>query len=170
MNFRMTLGGSSEEHERRYSEGYNKGYTEAMEEMRRGRRRARSEYMPWDDREPYGGIHWPVEMRRIGFGEPDEPRMHHGKGGMTRSQEQMGRSVMDELDPHMEGLLESAMGVLDEPPSTWKAYTQRSDYLGIAKMEGKELLNALEAHKPVKDIRKELTHTLAALLQLAMQQ
>lgn len=154
-------------------------------EDRRGRRSRGewgTEHMPMDD------VHWPLEQRQIGFvpdvedrrgrrgrGEYDEntemlmQMMHELKAG----QEQLKRGMTataKKLDPHMEALLETATDVLENPPSTWESHMKRQDYLGIAKMEGKELLSALEAHKPVKEIRKELSHTLAALLMLAAKQ
>lgn len=192
MNLRMTLGGEHKEHHQ-YTEGYNAGFNMAMDEMRRRTRsyspheewenrrgRPRGTYeehdMPRDDvRWPIGFAHeYPVEDRRgrRSRGEDDSrvdmlmDMMHdlkteheHLKRGMASS--------MKKLDPHMTALLETATSVMENPPSTWDAYMKREDYLGIAKMEGKELLTALEAHKPVKDIRKELSHTLAALMMLA---
>lgn len=163
----------------------------AYDEVEDRRRRSRGEYdeshMPMDD------VHWPLENRRIGFGTHGDDDIESRRGRRSRStyemnddmnmlmdmvhdlkkgQEHLKHGMVDsmkKLDPRMASLLETATGVLENPPSTWGAYMKRGDFLGIAKMEGKELLSALEAHKPIKDIRKELSHTLAALMQLASQ-
>lgn len=175
MGLRMTMGGRREEEHPQYTEGYNAGYTHALDEMRRRRTRA-EQHMPYDD------VHWPVEeTRRMGYiddrrgrrsrAEHDDEMlamMHELKEGYEDLKR--GMASAKKLDPHMEALLETATGVLESPPSTWEPYVKKRDYLGIAKMEGKELLAALEAHKPVKDIRKELSHTLAALMQLTIKQ
>lgn len=150
-------------------------------EDRRGRR-ARSEHehhMPMDD------VHWPIESRQIGFiSEPHERHMrmpghepyhdpmhmlmnmmHDLKEGQEHIKHGMA-SATKKLDPRLEGVLESALQVMENPPSTWEQYKHLQDYRGIVKMEGKELLAALEAGKPIQDIRKELTHTIAALFQM----
>lgn len=142
-------------------------------EMRRGRR-ARS---AWDDSESRMD-----EMRRRSMrGDDDMTDRHMGydtsehmpmeaRGGMSglkQGTQQLGKAVP--LDPSMESVLEAATKVLDTPPATWVAYLHKKDYLGIAKMEGKELMQALEAKKPAKEIRKELIHTMAALMQLAVE-
>lgn len=67
------------------------------------------------------------------------------------------------------GVFEAAVDVIKSPPPTWPDYLKKSDYPGIVKMETGELLAALEEKKPLKDVRKELTHTVAALLQLCAQ-
>lgn len=170
-----------------------RGFAEPLhDDVESRRRRSRAEYdghhMPTD------GIRWTTENRQIGFmphHEHDEVEDRRGRRGraeydesvhpmdalmdmvsdLKKGQEHIKQgmaSSMKKLDPRMEGLLETATTVLDNPPSTWQAYMKREDYLGIAKMEGKELIAALEAHKPIKDIRKELSHTLAALMQLVM--
>lgn len=121
-------------------------------EMRRGRR-TRSEYEPESN-------------RQIGYDtfHTDATEMRGGMKGLKDGTHEMGKSVP--LDPSMESVLESADALLKSPPPTWVAYLHKKDYLGIAKMEGKELMRALEAKKPAKEIRKELVHTMAALLQL----
>lgn len=193
MSIRMTLGGGGEKRHDYYTEGYNTGYTSAMDEMRRrlrsqfdtedrGRTRAEYEHLA-----PSGNVYLPVEARQIGFAE-NSPRhsAHHVpppdtyahdsmemlmdmvreiKQGQDYIKQGMGASSK-KLDPRLEGVMESAVQILDNPPSTWAQYQHRKDYVGIAKMEGKELLAALEAKKPIQDIRKELTHTIAALFQL----
>lgn len=67
------------------------------------------------------------------------------------------------------GVFEAAVDVIKSPPPTWPDYLKKGDYAGIVKMETGELLAALEEKKPLKDVRKELTHTVAALLQLCAQ-
>lgn len=184
-----------EDESRRYAEGYNLGYNMAMDEMRRrtrsfhpheeweDRRRRTRGFLPdeeWERHNPHNDVHWP-----IGFAHdyPPEGRRRRSRGeddsriemlmdmvSAMKAEHDYKRGVassVEKLDPRMAALFETAAGVLDNPPSTWDAYMKREDYLGIAKMEGKELLTALEAHKPVKDIRKELSHTLAALMMLA---
>lgn len=147
-------------------------------DMRRGRRtRGEMEpYMPWghwgDD--TLGAPRMYEEERyysdserpRIGYAaEHEAPHMaaeHQGSDAM-----QHGMAAAKELAPALEGVLEDSVKVLQSPPQTWPAYLHRKDYVGIVKMETKELLNALEAKKPVVDMRKELTHTIAALFKLA---
>lgn len=165
---RRTRGYSPHQHHEDYDEVEN-----------RRRRRTRGEYdghdMPKDD------VHWPIgftheypveDRRRRTRGEDDDrvdmlmDMVHSLKEGQEHIKRGMV-STAQKLDPRMAALLETATGVMENPPSTWDAYMKRADYLGIAKMEGKELLSALEAHKPIKDIRKELSHTLAALMMLA---
>lgn len=164
MHFRMTMGGR-EEPKQHYTEGYNAGYNNALEEMRRRTRGFD------DDYEARRRTRAEMEPRRMGFSHPDPmdelvDMLHDIKRGQEHLKQGFAAAAK-KLDPHMEALLETATTVLDDPPSTWEPYVKRQDYFGIAKMEGKELLTALEEHKPVKDIRKELSHTLAALLQLA---
>lgn len=198
MNFRMKLNNDHEDKPRgneHYTEGYNAGYNNAMEEMRR---RTRGYAAPLDNEHhmPMDGIGWPLETRQIGFtGEPPRQNLpytpqsnrpphtppmnndpmdtimnmlHEVKQGQEHIKQ--GMAYAKKLDPRLEGVLESATKVLENPPSTWAQYQHRKDYAGIAKMEGKELLAALEAKKPIQDIRKELTHTIAALFQLVSAQ
>lgn len=61
---------------------------------------------------------------------------------------------------------ETVFGVVASPPPTWADYLKRSDFGGIAKMEFGELMQAVQAKKPLKDLKKELSHTAAALLML----
>ena len=150
-------------------------------DMRRGRRRTRSEmepHMPWEhwgddaaeDRHMPRGCdeehYFPEQERhRIGYAaEHEAPHMaaeRHGGEAMHH-----GMAAVKELAPALEGVLEDSVKVLQSPPQTWPAYLHRKDYAGIVKMETKELLNALEAKKSVADMRKELTHTIAALFKL----
>lgn len=146
------------------------------------RRRTRSEH---EHHYPNDDVHWPVEARQIGFtGEPPHhdshyippydpmnkimDMLHDVKQGQEHIKKGMASAM--KLDPRLEGVLESAVSVMENPPSTWAQYQHRKDFIGIAKMEGKELLAALEARKPMQDIRKELTHTIAALFQLVSMQ
>lgn len=126
--------------------------------------RPRSMTVPLEPWEHWGG----GEARRIGYAaEHEEPRMAaEHQGGSSAAQH--GMAVVKELTPDLEGVLEDSVKVLQSPPQTWPAYLHRKDYAGIVKMEAKELLNALEAKKSVADMRKELTHTIAALFKLAM--
>lgn len=190
MNFRMKLGGDDRPHDNvHYTEGYNTGFAAAMDEMRRRTRsyaddhedienrrgrRARG-YVEEYDPPASNKTHWPIETRQIGF-DTEDRRTRNDTEALMRMMDDLKEgqqhimrgmaATVKKLDPRMEALLETAAGVLENPPSTWEPHMKRGDYLGIAKMEGKELLNALEAHKSEKDMRKELSHTLAALLQL----
>lgn len=159
MGLRLTMRRTQvhDDPDRHYNDGYHDGYAKAMDtiEDRRGRR-SRAE-MP--------------EHHQIGFTPHPAGRWtwghdasHHAAG--EEEHEEMGKAYT--LDPRMETLLEFACDVLDHPPSTWDAMLKRHDYHGIAKMEGKELLAALEEHKSSSDIRKELAHAIAAALQLIL--
>lgn len=130
-----------------------------VEELRR-RRAAMDNAYPL----PYGGGDEmnmpPHDARRIGF--YPEGRGEHGSehGGMVQG---MAKSLP--LEPRLDAVLEDAVKVLKNTPETWKPYLKTHDYAGIVRMEGKELLQALEQGKSMKDVRKELMHTLAALFQ-----
>lgn len=180
MNFRMKLGGDDKPHDNvHYTEGYNTGFAAAMDEMRRRTRSYADDhargYVEEYDPPADNRTHWPVETRQIGF-DTEDRRTRNDTETLMRMMDDLKegqRHIMrgmaatsKKLDPRMEALLETAAGVLENPPSTWEPHMKRGDYLGIVKMEGKELLTALEAHKSEKDMRKELSHTLAALLQL----
>lgn len=146
-------------------------------EMRRRRYRSEDD-STWGDldaemrRRRYrnaGGDDWEDASREMGFdtrrNEMAEMRaeMHHLKekvGELTGT----GYASVKKLAPNLEGVLEDATKIIKNPPSTWPMYLQRKDYKGIAKMEGKELMAALESGKAAKDIRKELVHTIAALM------
>lgn len=162
---------------------YRDGYEDAMEEMRRRRSRG----MLWDDgAEDNTRRYWePDEMRRDPRQEEEmrRGRRRRGRGEMemrgrpigfgtkddSMTQEMGGISDTVPFDPSMESVLEHADHLIKTPPSTWPPYIQRGDFLGIAKMEAKELMKALESGKGAGDIKKELTHTLAALMLLAKQ-
>lgn len=164
------LGDSREDMEmrrRRRSEANNHwGDPEEEMEMRRMRRSAMD----------FGDGCAEMEMRRrrneMGFdtrqNEMDEMRaeMHRLKkkvGELAGS----GYASVKKLAPNLEGVLDDAAKVIQNPPSAWPMYLQKFDYKGIAKMEGKELMAALESGKAPKDIHKELVHTVAALMLMA---
>lgn len=180
-----------------YNAGYNNAVEEMRRRARsyaaskddydapENRHRGRSQY-------DNDNIHWPLDARQIGFtGVPpkqdshyvpqqNRPQQHDDPMDkimdmlqeVKQGQEHIkhGMASAKKLDPRLEGVLESATQVLENPPSTWSPYQHRKDFTGIAKMEGKELLAALEAKKPIQEIRKELTHTIAALFQLVSAQ
>lgn len=139
------------------------------EEMRRGRRS--SMHYPWGDPEE------DMEMRRgrrsamhHPWGDPEED-MEMRRGRRVSMDDYMPRQIgftakSVPLDPSMESVLEHADHILQSPPETWKPYVQRKDFKGVVKMEVQELMKALEQGKSPKDIKKELTHTVAALMQL----
>lgn len=77
----------------------------------------------------------------------------------------LGKGLMGAVNG-LPAFLENALSVIDSPPPTWPPYLEKKDFGGIAKMEFGELVKAVEQHKPVTDLKKELTHTAAALLQL----
>lgn len=62
------------------------------------------------------------------------------------------------------GLAESIFDVVASPPPTWTEYLKKSDFGGIARMEFGELMQAVQAKKPLSDLKKEIFHTAAALL------
>lgn len=186
MGLRMTMGGRKQDDSERYAEGYNNGFTHAMEEMRR----RMLAHEPMEDAEEMRRrmmAHWPLENRQIGFipyetedrrrGRPrgeheDMAEMMDMMRKLKESHESLKQglaSTVKKLDPRLVSLLETATSIAENPPSTWEPHIKRGDYLGIVKMEGKELMSALESHKSGKDMRKELSHTLAALMQLITQ-
>lgn len=118
-------------------------------DMRRGRR-SRSE-APWDK---WGDED---EHRKIGF---------HADGGEHEKGGDIHGMASKVIDPRLESILEDAVKVMENPPHTWEAYLKRKQYDGIARMEGKELMEALEEGKAAKDIKKELVHTIAALFMI----
>lgn len=118
-------------------------------DMRRGRR-SRSE-APWDK---WGDED---EHRKIGF---------HADGGEHEKGGDIHGMASKIIDPRLESILEDASKVMENPPHTWEAYLKRKQYDGIVRMEGKELMEALEEGKDAKDIKKELVHTIAALFMI----
>lgn len=148
-----------------YSDGYDDGRKDAEQEMRMRshwdeepdeRRRAREEDSP--------------ESRQIGFDVAPDVRkemrmMMHEMREMHDHIMRKGSGATKMLAKPLEGVLEDATELLENPPSTWKKHLEKGDLAGIVKMEGKELLGALEEGKSPHEIRKEFTHTIAALLQ-----
>lgn len=128
-------------------------YDEHEEAEMRRRLRAAMEYFPWD-----------AEPRQIGFGNPTA---HHGKASEGHGAMEHRFAHLKKLIPNLDDVLKDASQVIQNPPSTWGAYLKSHDLHGIAKMEGKELMSAIEQKKPAKDIHKELVHTIAALVMLA---
>lgn len=189
MGFRIPLGGRKDPVENdEYKKGYDDGYKASFEDTawlvdraRKAEARGRS----GDDYQAHWSPQKP-ESRRMGFGGEDtEDRRRRAyapedsfpvamlmdklgklEEGQEHIRHKISEATEDKLDPRLAAVLEAAAEVMDNPPSTWSPYLHRMDYAGIAKMEGKELLTALEARKPLKDIRKELTHTIAALFQM----
>lgn len=131
---------------------------DTMEEMRR-RRAAMDDTYPV----PYGEEReeHPHDARRIGFYAPGM----HGDYDAPQESAVQGMAKFLPLDPRLDAVLEDATKVLKNVPETWKPYLKTHDYAGIVRMEGKELLQALEQGKSMKDVRKELMHTLAAMFQ-----
>lgn len=143
------------------------------EEARRGRRGRRRGYRTrYEDTgmEPHmGGSEYSGD--RMGFGagrpihrqewpSPHKPHLEHRIEQMEAATSHLGG-----VDP-MANVIEDAMGVMSTPPKTWEPYIQKKDWSGIAKMEVKELQRALEAGKSPVELKKELSHTIAALLKM----
>ena len=63
-------------------------------------------------------------------------------------------------------MVSEAEEVLSSPPPTWGPYLQKKDYIGLVKMEAREMLSAVENNKSPEDIKKEVKHVLAAVLKL----
>lgn len=156
------------EHEMRRRRAFMPGDDEDDMEMRRRRRSAYDNHYPVDPNEEMRRRRMMDEGHEIGFGHPhpmEEMRaeMHHMRKELDELKGK-GYASVKKLAPNLEGVLDDAADLLERHPQTWDMYMQRKDYRGIAKMEGKELLDALEAGKSAKDVRKELVHTIAALL------
>lgn len=148
------------------------------------RRRRGHEENPWHSHHPdFGDDDEDMEMRRRrSHYYPDEDRKRMGYVRDTHDDLRAtlhdishkldkalegGYASVKTLAPNLEGVLDDAAALLEDCPKTWEPYLKHKDYLGIAKMEGTELLRAIEAKKPKEAMRKELVHTVAALLQLA---
>lgn len=139
-------------------------------ESRRGRTRSHWDEEPDSRRRPRAceeEHYFPEQaLPRIGYAASHEMPEASMGGGVAHLMEQ-GKAAVKKIDPALVGVLEDAVKVLQSPPQTWPAYLHRKDYAGIVDMEAKELLNAIKEKKPVSDMRKELTHTIAALFKLA---
>lgn len=141
------------------------------EESRRGRARSYDEGSHYDEESRRGRprSHYD-EPQRMGYVRDERDDMRAMMHDISKKLDKVARSgyaSVKKLAPNLEGVLEDATEVMQEHPKTWLPYIQKHDYAGIAKMEGKELLSAIEAKKPAHEIRKELVHTIAALLQFA---
>lgn len=122
------------------------------------RRGDRNEYQP---QHTYG--YYPPDPQRMMM------RMHELEKEKKNLEQAMQRMPMvHELHPELveklEKLFNEAVDVAANPPETWDEYLQKKDFAGIVSMESKELLEELKQKKLPKEIKKELTHTLAALL------
>lgn len=69
--------------------------------------------------------------------------------------------------PEIRGIMEDAIKVMRNPPSTWQPYLKTRNIGAIAHMEFGELLKAFEEHKSFNAIRKEVVHSLAAMFMYA---
>lgn len=74
------------------------------------------------------------------------------------------KSLESQLAPQLKGVLEAAAYTVNHPPATWYHYITNHDTIGIARMEIGELVKALDEHKSSREIRKELVHSIAALM------
>lgn len=120
----------------------------------------------WDKPSEY---HYPADMMdpmRISMRmkELDEEKVQ-----LERTMQQLHSMPMaDALDPKLteklEELFSEAVEIAVNPPDTWKDYLRKNDYAGIVGMESKELLEELKKNKLPKDLKKEITHTLAAII------
>lgn len=150
-----------------YSDGYDDGRKDAEREMRR-RVRSHWEEEPEERRRMHEEDS--PEARQIGFDVAPDVRkemrmMMHEMREMHDHIMRKGSAATKTLAKPLEGVLEDATDIMENPPSTWKKHLEKGDLAGIVKMEGKELLDALEEGKSPHEIRKEFTHTIAALLQ-----
>lgn len=134
----------------------------------------------WQNPEKMGNdSHWTEEEKKnltgkMGFDtsyrtENEIAEMRAEMKQMRKMQEKLmevGKASISKVSPKLGELIDEASMVIKNPPSTWPPYLQRGDFHGIVKMEGDELMEAIKDKKPVKDIKKELTHTIAALMLL----
>ena len=89
---------------------------------------------------------------------------HSGAESWTPRKMRASRSLEDML----EDMMESAIFVSMDPPDTWGPYLKDKDMAGIIEMESKELVDALKKHAPAADVRREIAHTLAAMLRASL--
>lgn len=166
-----SIGGYEEDEMRRRSRSM---YEDDEPDMRRGRR-SRSMHEEYDEPDMRRGRRsrsehdWPMPWNK--WGDEDEPRKigfsaHGGMEKMGKGVAEQGMAASKIIDPRLEAILEDAVKVMENPPHTWEAYLKHKQYDGIARMEGKELMQALEEGKDAKDVKKELVHTIAALFML----
>lgn len=71
-----------------------------------------------------------------------------------------------ELEEKISAIFNDAVDIDADPPDTWKPYMEKGDIAGIISMESKELVDALKKRRPSKDIHKEITHLLAAIMKI----
>lgn len=174
----MMLARPSRSRENDYARGYadavsamHHPWGDPEEDMEMRRRRRSHHDMPWGDPEE------DMEMRRRRmhhpWGDPEEDmemrrRRGHMPDWMDKPRQIGFTAKATPLDPALESVLENAEHVMQSPPETWAPYKRQKDFKGIVKMEVQELVKALEQGKSAKDIKKELTHTVAALMQLTL--
>ena len=132
-------------------------YRDKPDEMRSGHWDKPGEYhYPADTMDP---MHISMRMKEL-----DEEKVQ-----LERAMQQLHSMPMaDALDPKLteklEELFSEAVEIAANPPDTWKDYLRKKDYAGIVGMESKELLDELKKNKLPKDLKKEITHTLAAII------
>lgn len=80
---------------------------------------------------------------------------------------QQMRPLEKQLAPQLKGVLEDAVDVMRNPPTSWHEYLKTRNTYGIAHMELDELIDALKEHKSSREVRKELVHAIAALFTYA---
>lgn len=101
--------------------------------------------------------------------DDDDDDAPSGAASSPKSSGRMARTLGGALMTLWRGapaLLTDAFGVIDQPPSSWPPYLEKGDFGGIAKMEFGELVKAVQQHKPLDSLKKELGHTAAALILL----
>lgn len=131
----------------------------------------------WDrPDEPWGthwgkpsGPHYPADMMDPTHISMRMKELDEEKVQLERAMQQLHSMPMaDALDPKLteklEELFSEAVEIAANPPDTWKDYLRKKDYAGIVGMESKELLDELKKNKLPKDLKKEITHTLAAII------
>lgn len=115
----------------------------------------------------------------------DESQSKHGSKRRHKKQDDDGDDEDDEDDHgplnldaimskappidclrNIPGIVSAAVEVIGNPPETWPPYLHKEDYIGIFRMEGNELIQAVEDGKSLRDVDRELTHTTAAMLLL----
>lgn len=126
---------------------------------------------PWESRRGTRNEYQP--QHSYGYYPPDPQRMMMRMHELEKEKKQLEQAMQNmpmvhEMNPELIGKLEDlfneAVEVASNPPETWDEYLQKKDFAGIVSMESKELLDELKQKKLPKEIKKELTHTIAALL------
>lgn len=126
---------------------------------------------PWEDRR--GTRDEYQHQHTYGYYPPDPQRMMMRMHELEKEKKQLEQAMQrmpmvhemnSELIEKLEDLFNEAVEVASNPPETWDEYLQKKDFAGIVSMESKELLDELKQKKLPKEIKKELTHTIAALL------